>query len=205
MGGGVGASGRACLSDLQSAEPAVPETVRRRLLPTSLAAVTFSIEPDTIPRAAIIATGSEIGLAVEAQKALAQAGVAVRVVSMPSTSVFSTGNRRPIGIRCCPWIFPVSRLRLAPRTCGRKYVGRNGEVIGMTTFGESAPAGELFKHFGFTVGHVVEAVKSLVICAARLQPVCRLSSAWRRAVLLAGACRASCRSGRRWWPRGPRP
>jgi len=44
----------------------------------------------------------------------------------------------------------------------RKYVGREGEVIGMTTFGESAPAGELFEHFGFTAGHVVEAVKSVL-------------------------------------------
>jgi transketolase len=44
----------------------------------------------------------------------------------------------------------------------RKYVGRTGEVIGMTTFGESAPAGELFKHFGFTTGRVVEAVKSVL-------------------------------------------
>jgi transketolase len=119
------------------------------------------VEPDTIPRAAIIATGSEIGLAVEAQKALAQAGVAVRVVSMPSTSVF---DRQPQAYRDS--VLPLDLAGVAVEAGSadlwRKYVGRTGEVVGMTTFGESAPAGELFKHFGFTVGHVVEAVKSVL-------------------------------------------
>jgi transketolase len=119
------------------------------------------VEPDTIPRAAIIATGSEIGLAVEAQKALAQAGVAVRVVSMPSTTVF---DRQPKAYRdsVLPLDLPGVAVEAGSADLWRKYVGRTGEVIGMTTFGESAPAGELFKHFGFTVGHVVEAVKSVL-------------------------------------------
>jgi len=118
-------------------------------------------EPDTIPRAAIIATGSEIGLAVEAQKALAQEGVAVRVVSMPSTSVF---DRQPQDYRnsVLPLDLPSVAVEAGSADLWRKYVGRTGEVVGMTTFGESAPAGELFKHFGFTVGHVVEAVKSVL-------------------------------------------
>jgi transketolase len=118
-------------------------------------------EPDTIPRAAIIATGSEIGLAVEAQKALAQAGVAVRVVSMPSTSVF---DRQPPAYRnsVLPLDLPSVAVEAGCADLWRKYVGRTGEVVGMTTFGESAPAAELFKHFGFTVGHVVEAVKSVL-------------------------------------------
>jgi transketolase len=119
------------------------------------------VEPDTIPRAVIIATGSEIGLAVEAQKALAQAGVAVRVVSMPSTSVF---DRQPQAYRDS--VLPLDLAGVAVEAGSadlwRKYVGRTGEVVGMTTFGESAPAGELFKHFGFTVGHVVDAVKSVL-------------------------------------------
>jgi transketolase len=119
------------------------------------------VEPDTIPRAAIIATGSEIGLAVEAQKALAQAGVAVRVVSMPSTSVF---DRQPQAYRdsVLPLELPSVAVEAGSPDLWRKYVGRTGAVVGMTTFGESAPAGELFKHFGFTVGHVVEAVKSVL-------------------------------------------
>jgi transketolase len=117
------------------------------------------VEPQTAPRAVIIATGSEIGLAVEAQKALAQAGVAVRVVSMPSTSVF---DRQPQAYRdsVLPLHLPGVAVEAGSPDLWRKYVGRSGEVIGMTTFGESAPAGELFKHFGFTAGHVVEAVKT---------------------------------------------
>jgi transketolase len=119
------------------------------------------VEPDRIPRAAIIATGSEIGLAVEAQKVLAQAGVAVRVVSMPSTSVF---DRQPQTYRdsVLPLDLPAVAVEAGSADLWRKYVGRTGEVIGMTTFGESAPAGELFKHFGFTVDHVVEAVKAVL-------------------------------------------
>jgi len=119
------------------------------------------VEPETIPRAVIIATGSEIGLAVEAQKALAQMGVAVRVVSMPSTSVF---DRQPQSYRdsVLPLDLPGVAVEAGSPDLWRKYVGRSGEVIGMTTFGESAPAGELFKHFGFTAGHVVEAVKAVL-------------------------------------------
>jgi transketolase len=119
------------------------------------------VEPDTIPRAAIIATGSEVALAVEAQKTLAQAGVAVRVVSMPSTTVF---DRQSQAYRdsVLPLDLPSVAVEAGSADLWRKYVGRTGEVIGMTTFGESAPAGELFKHFGFTTGRVVEAVKSVL-------------------------------------------
>jgi transketolase len=117
------------------------------------------VEPDTIPRAAIISTGSEIGLAVEAQKSLSQVGIPVRVVSMASTSVF---DRQPQAYRdtVLPPDLPCVAVEAGSPDLWRKYVGRSGAVIGMTTFGESAPAGELFEHFGFTAGHVVEAVKS---------------------------------------------
>jgi transketolase len=119
------------------------------------------IEPATIPRAVIIATGSEVALAVEAQKTLAQTGVAVRVVSMPSTTVF---DRQSQAYRdsVLPLDLPSVAVEAGSADLWRKYVGRTGVVIGMTTFGESAPAGELFKHFGFTAGHVVEAVKSVI-------------------------------------------
>ena len=119
------------------------------------------VEPDTIPRAAIIATGSEIGLAVEAQKALAQAGIPTRVVSMPSTTVFDR-QTRAYRDSVLPMGLPGVAVEAGSADLWRKYVGREGEVIGMTTFGESAPAGELFEHFGFTAGHVVAAVKSVL-------------------------------------------
>jgi transketolase len=117
------------------------------------------VEPDTIPRAAIISTGSEIGLAVQAQKLLSQVGIPVRVVSMASTSVF---DRQPQVYRdsVLPPDLPCVAVEAGSPDLWRKYVGRSGAVIGMTTFGESAPAGELFEHFDFTAGHIVEAVKS---------------------------------------------
>jgi transketolase len=118
-------------------------------------------EPDTGPRAVIISTGSEIGLAVEAQKALALEGIPVRVVSMVATSVF---DRQPQDYwdSVLPPDLPCVAVEAGSPDLWRKYIDRTGVVIGMTTFGESAPAGELFKHFGFTASHVVEAVRSVV-------------------------------------------
>ena len=120
------------------------------------------VEPDdAAPRAIIVSTGSEIGLAVEAQRVLGLAGIAVRVVSMVATSVF---DRQPQSYRdsVLPPGLPCVAVEAGSPDLWRKYVGRSGEVIGMTTFGESAPAGELFRHFGFTAGHVAEAVKSVL-------------------------------------------
>lgn len=123
------------------------------------------VEPATAPRAIIIATGSEVGLAVEAQKTLEQAGLAVRVVSMPSTSVF---DRQTSAYRdsVLPPGLPCVAVEAGVPDLWRKYVGRSGEVIGISTFGESAPAAELFKHFGITAARVVEAVKSVLVPAA---------------------------------------
>jgi transketolase len=113
------------------------------------------------PQAVIIATGSEVDLAMKAQAALATDGVNVRVVSMPSTNVFDRQDQvykdsvLPKGIK---------RVAVEAGVTGfwHKYVGLEGAVVGMDTFGESAPAGELFKHFGFTVDNVVKAVKSVL-------------------------------------------
>ena len=113
------------------------------------------------PQAVIIATGSEVALAVAAQKQLADEGVAVRVVSMPSTNVF---DRQDAAYRAA--VLPKGLPRVAVEagvTDGwRKYVGLEGEVIGLDRFGESAPAGELFKYFGITAEAVVAAVKKVL-------------------------------------------
>jgi transketolase len=112
-------------------------------------------------RAIIIATGSEVQLAIGAQKALAQEGIAVRVVSMPSTSVF---DRQDQAYR--ESVLPRGTKRIAVEAgvtdYWRKYVGLEGAVVGIDTFGESAPAEEVFKHFGFTVENVVQTVKSVL-------------------------------------------
>ena len=113
------------------------------------------------PQAVILATGSEVALAMAAQKTLADEGVAVRVVSMPSTNVF---DRQDAAYKAS--VLPAGLPRVAVEagtTDGwYKYVGLEGRVIGIDRFGESAPAGELFKYFGITADAVVQAVKSVL-------------------------------------------
>jgi transketolase len=116
---------------------------------------------DGKPQAIIIATGSEIGLAMNAQTALAETGVQVRVVSMPCTSLF---DRQDVAYQDSVLLKGVKRVAVEAGIADywHKYVGLEGAVVGMTTFGESAPAGDLFKHFGFTVENVVKTVKSII-------------------------------------------
>lgn len=113
------------------------------------------------PAAVIIATGSEVQLALEAQKALVAEGVAVRVVSMPSTNVF---DRQDAAYRASvlPRGLPRVAVEAGVSDFWRKYVGLEGAVVGIDRFGESAPAGELFKLFGFTAENVAAVVKSVL-------------------------------------------
>ena len=107
------------------------------------------------PELIIIATGSEVELAMNACEDLTAKGKKVRVVSMPSTSVFDAQDAEyrqqvlPLEV--------TSRLAIeaAMSDFWYKYVGLDGRVIGMTTFGESAPAEELFREFGFTLENVL--------------------------------------------------
>ena len=112
-------------------------------------------------QAIIIATGSEVSLAMEAKKILAAEGISVRVVSMPSTNMFDKQDQAYKDS-----VLPKGVKRVAVEagvTDGwYKYVGLDGAVIGMNCFGESAPAPELFKHFGITTDNVVAAVKKVV-------------------------------------------
>ncbi|OQS38718.1 transketolase [Chromobacterium haemolyticum] len=112
-------------------------------------------------RAVLIATGSEVELALKAQDALAAEGVAVRVVSMPCTNVFDRQDKA--------WrdsVLPAGLPRLAIEAghpdFWRKYVGLDGDVVGIDHFGESAPAPQLFQAFGFTVDNVVAKTKALL-------------------------------------------
>ncbi|MGH8750946.1 MAG: transketolase-like TK C-terminal-containing protein, partial [Burkholderiales bacterium] len=113
------------------------------------------------PRALIIATGSEVALAMGAQKTLADEGIPVRVVSMPCTSVF---DRQDETYKTSVLPKGVVRIAVEAGVTGgwRKYVGLEGAVVGLDRFGESAPAADLFKYFGFTVENVVKAVKSVL-------------------------------------------
>ncbi|MDY0011601.1 MAG: transketolase [Rhodocyclaceae bacterium] len=113
------------------------------------------------PDAVIIATGSEVSLALAAQTRLAEEGVAVRVVSMPSTNVF---DRQESAYKAS--VLPAGVPRVAVEAgvtdFWRKYVGLEGAVIGIDRFGESAPAGELYKEFGITAEAVAQAVKAVL-------------------------------------------
>lgn len=140
----------------------------RQGLPT----VTGAIDPEQIrkggyilaeaqgtPAVVLIATGSEIKLALEAQQALAAEGIAARVVSMPSTNVFDRQDpdyQRQVLGRGIPRV----AIEAAHPDLWRKYVGLEGAVIGIARFGESAPAGKLQEFFGFTVANVVQVVKA---------------------------------------------
>ncbi len=112
-------------------------------------------------RAIIIATGSEVALALAAQAQLAEAGVPVRVVSMPSTDVFDKQDRAwrdsvlPAGL-------PRVAVEAGTTALWHKYVGLDGAVVGIDSYGESAPAGVLFKHFGLTAEKVAQAVQQVL-------------------------------------------
>ncbi|MDO4895777.1 MAG: transketolase [Moraxella sp.] len=113
-------------------------------------------------QAIIIATGSEVDLAVQAHKALSEQGVGVRVVSMPCAEIFVRQERAYIESVLPSDIRSRVAVEAGISDYWYKFVGLDGKVIGMTTFGESAPAKDLFNHFGITTDKVIEAVKSLI-------------------------------------------
>jgi transketolase len=109
----------------------------------------------------LMATGSEVELAMKAARQLIADGRKVRVVSLPSTDVF---DRQPLEWRegVLPrWCRKRVAIEAGVSDFWRKYVGLDGAVIGMDTFGASAPAEQLFPHFGFTVERIVEAARTL--------------------------------------------
>jgi len=113
------------------------------------------------PEIILIATGSEVQLAVEAADILTQKGKAVRVVSMPSTDVFDSQDAAYRNSVLPAAITKRVAIEALSKDYWYKYVGLNGAVIGMDSFGESAPAGDLFAHFNITVEAVVDAALEL--------------------------------------------
>ena len=117
-------------------------------------------EADGTRQATILATGSEVSLALDAQAALKEQGIAAAVVSMPCCDLFDEQDAD----------YRASVLGTAPRVAveaascfgWERYVGDGGHVVGMSSFGASAPAPELYKHFGITADAVVDAVQARV-------------------------------------------
>ena len=119
-------------------------------------------DTESTPTIIFIATGSEVGLVMRAAEALAREGTAARVVSMPCTDLFEAqpeAYRRSV-------LPPEVEARVVVEAgigdCWWRYAGPTGRVVSMHEFGESAPAGELFRHFGFTVEHVLSAAKDML-------------------------------------------
>ncbi|HOE40105.1 MAG TPA: transketolase [Rhodoferax sp.] len=116
-------------------------------------------------QAVIVSTGSELEIAMKAQALLAADGIATRVVSMPCTNVFDRQSNAYQEM-VIPFNTPSVAIEAAHPDFWRKYVGRHGVVIGMPTFGESAPAPKLYAHFGITAERVVSTVRTIVHRAA---------------------------------------
>jgi len=113
------------------------------------------------PSLILIATGSEVDLAVKSAEALALEGVAVRVVSMPSTNAFDKQDKayRDSVLPAC-----VKRVAIEAGIADGwyKYVGLDGDIVGINRFGECGPAAQVFKEFGFTVENIVAKAKAVL-------------------------------------------
>ena len=118
------------------------------------------VEKGKVRQATIIATGSEVSMAIEAQKLLREKGVEVAVVSMPCTELFDkqTPEYQDAVLGNCPRVAVEAGAKFG----WEKYTGLNGDIIGMEGFGASGPAEKLFEYFGITVEEVVESVENLV-------------------------------------------
>jgi transketolase len=119
------------------------------------------VDGGSAPDCILIATGSEVGLAVDAAKRLGEAGRKVRVVSMPCTQAFDAQPQQYRDEVLTPGV-PRVAIEAGVRDGWWRYVGTGGAVIGMDTFGASAPAKQLFEHFGFTTDDVVRTVNGLL-------------------------------------------
>jgi transketolase len=107
----------------------------------------------------LIASGSEVSLAMESAKAMNNRKV--RVVSMPSTNAFDEQDQDYKDSVLTPGVKRVA-IEAGVAESWYKYVGLDGDIVAMSTYGESAPAGELFKHFGFTVENVLSTVDEVL-------------------------------------------
>jgi transketolase len=121
-------------------------------------------------QAVIVSTGSELELAMQAQATLAAEGIPTRVVSMPCTNVFDR-QTEAYQDHVLPLNLPTVAIEAAHPDFWRKYVGRTGVVVGIATFGESAPAKDLYAHFGISAERVVVAVRTLAHRASHRNPI----------------------------------
>ncbi|ALS29513.1 transketolase [Paenibacillus cisolokensis] len=125
-------------------------------------AYVLSDAADGKPQAQIIATGSEVSLAIKAQQALAEEGISVRVISMPSWDLFDKQEQSYKDAVLLPDVKARLAVEMAHPFGWERYVGEAGDVLGIDTFGASAPGDRVVKEYGFTVENVVAKVKALL-------------------------------------------
>jgi len=118
--------------------------------------------PNGKPQAILLATGSEVSLCMQAFEQLAGQGIGVRVVSLPSWELFRAQPQEYRDSVLPPSVTARVAVEAASPLGWREFIGSTGEMIGMTTFGASAPLKDVMKHFGFTAEHVVDAVKKQI-------------------------------------------
>jgi transketolase len=118
--------------------------------------------PGGNPEVILIATGSEVSLAVDAHEKLLAEGVRSRVVSMPSWDIFDHQTQEYQDSVLPPSVKARVAIEEASTFGWERYVGASGRIIGMKTFGASAPLKELLRHFGFEPDHLVAAAKELI-------------------------------------------
>lgn len=114
------------------------------------------------PQAQLIATGSEVQLAVKAQAALAEEGIDVRVISLPSWDLFEKQDKEYRDSVILPGVKARLAIEMAQTFGWERYTGDQGDILGITTFGASAPGDRVIKEYGFTVENVVSRVKALL-------------------------------------------
>jgi transketolase len=113
-------------------------------------------------QAQIIATGSEVQLAIGAQRILVEQGMRVRVISMPCLELFDMQSQSYRDSVIDPNIKATLAVEMGASQGWHKYVGRSGDVMGIDRYGVSAPSEEIISEYGFTVGHVVARIKAML-------------------------------------------
>jgi transketolase len=117
---------------------------------------------DGKPQAQLLATGSEVQLAVAAQKALAEEGIQVRVISMPSWDLFEKQSKEYKNSVLLPDVKARLAIEMAHPFGWERYTGDGGDILAIDRFGASAPGDRVIKEYGFTVENVVSKVKALL-------------------------------------------
>lgn len=142
--------------------PILPGTVEHSRQNIKKGAYVVSDAKAGQPVAQLIATGSEVQLAVRAQEALASEGIEVRVISMPSWELFEQQDQAYKDSVLLPDVKPRLAIEMAQTFGWERYTGDKGGIIGITTFGASAPGDRVMAEYGFTVENVVQHVKGLL-------------------------------------------